>query len=373
MNNTETKQRRKWTPDTIMACALEFQYRGEFINKFPSAYNAAKKLGILDKIFEHMEWKGSRFFRHLYICTFSDGSVYIGLSYDPRLRFKQHLNDKRLIIYKKSKELNEIPTLKILTDKPLPKGDAAEMERKLIREYVDRGIHVLNDTTRPAGQLGAGDIIYTEEYLREYASRFKTRRELQIENVNIYSIIIQRKLYHLFDHMEWRGNTKYDIEDIKNRVNKYKRIKDLKENDINVYRYLCQNNLLKELTSHMIRLRDDKKYTYEELKEVALKYNKIKDFMNNDHKMFRKSYRHPRYDDIVSHIPGRTGKPRVIKIVETPKIYMRYTDDLIEKIIRENNIKTAYGKEGLRKFNLSLFRNLKRTNRLKDYFPDVNE
>ena len=80
-----------------------------------------------------MTYLGSREKRFVYLYTFPNNSVYIGLTYDHKKRNDSHFVSGRVFDYMKLTGL--IPKYELLTPEPIPTDDAVKMEIKLIEEY----------------------------------------------------------------------------------------------------------------------------------------------------------------------------------------------------------------------------------------------
>lgn len=412
----------KWTKEAIIAEAKKYKSRSEFQRKNGSAYNKAKELGIENETCAHMEWLGHRFSRFVYVCKFSNNVIYVGLSYDPKERFAQHLREQKSAVYRHMIETNEKPELIYLTKTPIPKDEALEMENAAIQKYISEGFTVLNDTSRKAGQLGVAAPFYSDEMLRAYALKFKNRNELRKDNKNIYNLIYRRKLNDCFDHMEWIGNTTYSKEEVKKLMSQYKTIVELRQKNPKVWGFINRNHLQDEMFENL-REKDNKKYSFEELLEISSKYKTLKEFKNADKKMFSRVNKSPDYFRLTAHMIKRSSKkPTLIKkrilrvwtedevtalikmhnenctykemcksfkgktkyqiqnkinnLLDNgeiePNKHTRfvYTEEMVKDYIEKNNIKYRFGFNGLRKMNMTAYSFLKRHNLFEKYLPE---
>jgi predicted GIY-YIG superfamily endonuclease len=412
----------KWTKEAIIAEAKKYKSRSEFQRKNGSAYNKAKELGIEKEACAHMEWLGHRFSRFVYVCKFSNNVIYVGLSYDPKERFAQHLREQKSAVYRHMIETNEKPELVYLTKTPIPKDEALEMENATLQKYISEGFTVLNDTSRKAGQLGVAAPFYSDEMLRAYALKFKSRNELRKDNKNIYNLILRRKLNDSFDHMEWQGNTTYNKEEVKELIAQYKTIVELRQKNPRVWGYINRNGLQDEMFGNL-REKDTKKYSFEELLEISSKYKTLNEFRNTDKRMFSKVNKSPDYFRLTAHMIKRQRKEPVSVKKRIARVWTEdeiaalikmhnenytydemdkslkgktkmqiqnkinnlldngeiepnqntrfvYTEEMVKDYIEKNNIKYRYGFNGLRKMNMTAYTFLKKHNLFEKYLPE---
>lgn len=90
-----------WTNERLKEEAGKYNTKQEFIEKSGSAYQTARQKGIIDKICEHMIPMGNRNRRMLYSFEFSDKSVYVGLTYNYKIRYASHMKKSKDIIKKR--------------------------------------------------------------------------------------------------------------------------------------------------------------------------------------------------------------------------------------------------------------------------------
>ena len=121
------------TEENIRKKAKLCKNRKFFRETFPQQYRKACVMKILDSVCEHMPPARSREFRAIYAAEFSDGFVYIGLSYDLEGRWNKHMRDRRSAIYIHSKKVSLEPSFKMVHDY-VPKEIASILEG----EYKDK-------------------------------------------------------------------------------------------------------------------------------------------------------------------------------------------------------------------------------------------
>lgn len=417
-----THQPKKWTEETVRNEALKYNSRKEFSKESASAYHAARNFKILNEVCSHMEWLGHRYARHIYLCKFSDGAIYVGLSYDPNVRFRQHLNDYRSSVYKYAKEINEEPELIYITNEPIPKDDAVALEKETISKYVSMGCKVLNDTTRDAGQLGVSDVYYSDEELKVCALKFKSRKEMKKEHAHMYEAIKRRNLTHLLDHMDWLGNTTYNNDEVLEIAKKYKTRNELRKHESRIWGYINRNSLQDVMFAHMKRRGRVNPMTYDECIEITQKYTRLADFRDEMPSEYNMMVRRDDYEQLVAHmerkirkkpikykrklmvwtqedidfcaeqynlglstkeicllLPNKTSnqiRNKIHYLINNNQLEPNgtngnsYTKEIIKDYIDKNNIKYRYGKDGLRMMNIGMFWYAKRHNLFDELLPE---
>jgi len=79
-----------WTKKRVLEEAKRFSSRSEFQEKLAGACSAARREGYFEEACAHMAVKGSRYERAIYAFEFEDHSVYVGLTYDYDIRYREH-------------------------------------------------------------------------------------------------------------------------------------------------------------------------------------------------------------------------------------------------------------------------------------------
>ena len=143
-----------YTKEYCHSVALGYRTKSEFRQANEYAYTLAHKEGWLDDICDHMEVVGNMMRRKIYAFTFSDGCAYIGLSFDPYHRRKEHTKaeKKKSAVYKHIEETGASYEFKILTDW-LDIDVVGKMEDDYIKKYAAAGWKMLNRVK--GGSLGA--------------------------------------------------------------------------------------------------------------------------------------------------------------------------------------------------------------------------
>jgi predicted GIY-YIG superfamily endonuclease len=169
-----------WTKDMCHKEALRYSSRLQFQKESASAYKFARKKQWLNEICSHMQRRGNLFNRYIYIFEFSDKSVYIGLTYDTKVRYWQHLSNKKIIIEKRKNYEEKFIVLPTL----YPAQEAAKKEIETIEMYRNQGWTILNKYA--GGGLGRSAWIWTEEKILEEVKKYKTRNEFLLKSAGAY-------------------------------------------------------------------------------------------------------------------------------------------------------------------------------------------
>lgn len=136
--------------------------------------------------FNHMTRLGHKHLRSVYIIKYKK-QIYIGLSCDPKRRFRQHKRAKNKVaaIIKLGARLRIVKSL-------LSNSEAIEFESKLVKEYTTRGYEVMN--IAKAGSLGAPADMIPDSELYEAAKMCNTRSEMSRKFQSFYRLAIQRNI-----------------------------------------------------------------------------------------------------------------------------------------------------------------------------------
>lgn len=145
-----------WTKETIVEVAAQYQTRNQFYLAASGAYTAARRAGILDTVCKHMKALGNQKQRFVYLIRNRALNIgYLGLALDPHERYEQHKKSGRhASLFDSEHELVVLSPL-------LSADAAADMERKLIKQYRKDGWTLLN--RKAGGGLGGGHTIWTKE------------------------------------------------------------------------------------------------------------------------------------------------------------------------------------------------------------------
>lgn len=147
-------------------------------------YEYARRNGWLNNLCTHMvPAKTSCEFRHVYVFEFPKSkSVYIGLTFDPQRRKKEHFtNGTRSSVKDFVEKTGESYIFKVLTKKPLKVKDAQLLEHNTKVKYENKSWNILNKgkTGIGTGALGGHRVKWTKKRLHSIALKYKTKSEWQ--------------------------------------------------------------------------------------------------------------------------------------------------------------------------------------------------
>ena len=141
-------RKHKWTEEAVRIEATKYDTRWEFQKGVGSAYDAARKLGIMDELFGFV---GNGNPREVYAYEFiKSKTVYVGLTGNIKQRSMNHNNKGP--VFENRKLTGEAPKLVILTDK-IDEQAAGKEEDIYIEKYQSEGWTLLNK--HRGGHLGS--------------------------------------------------------------------------------------------------------------------------------------------------------------------------------------------------------------------------
>ena len=277
------------TNECLVEEALKYKTIKEFRLCSPNHYAIACKRKIIKEITKHMEPLGHRYSRLVYVYEFPDNHAYVGLTYNKDKRHGEHMRDGRGPVYKHMKTTGNIPEYKIISDGYVTKSEAQIIETKTHQKYLDDGWVMLNSAT--CGNLGGNEFIYSNEYLLSVALKYKNREEFRKNDRKTFSCVRNRKLNYCFDHMEWNGNTTYDLNDVIEECKKYSTRLEMREKNWGLYQWVVKHKHIDVCFSHLKQFRKRKWDTNEAI-ELCKQYTYIEDFKKEQSKAYKHLNRH---------------------------------------------------------------------------------
>lgn len=250
------KNKRKpkgyWTKERCIEEALKYKTRTIFQHISKSAYDASFRNKWLDECCEHMEILGNNYKRAIYGIFFDDKSVYVGLSFNPKKRFQNHLINNQSSVYKHIKITGLNPDFKILTDF-LHKDLASKKEGFFVRKFNKEGWLILNKSE--TGNLGGGTTKWTKECCHQEALKYKSKYEFKLKHPSAYKASLNGKwINDITTHMTcgikpinfWNNKENCLLE-----AKKYEYRSEFKSNNSPAYKACCKNKWLNECCGHM--------------------------------------------------------------------------------------------------------------------------
>ena len=173
-----------WTKESCVAEIRKHKTVTDLLNNNMGAYLYARKHGFWEQESLRMEKRGSLRFRKIYVFEFEDGYAYVGLSYNPKKREKDHLRDIDSAVYIHLHETHCPYVFKELSDF-LERKIASEKEEEFKQLYKRNGWVMLN--RMKCGGLGAlGSIKYSKEQIRGIASKYDCRSDFNKNDKGAY-------------------------------------------------------------------------------------------------------------------------------------------------------------------------------------------
>jgi len=169
-------EKEYWTKEQCKNEALKYNSRTEYNLKCVSSYSKAWQNGWLDEICQHMELKGNKYKRCIYVYEFTNDNVaYIGLTYNFEQRHQQHL--KKGPVYSHIKNNNSLYKHIKLTDY-LDVKISRIKEKFYINKYKDDGWKLLNNSI--GGAIGGGIRKWTKNKCVIDAKKYNTKKEYRL-------------------------------------------------------------------------------------------------------------------------------------------------------------------------------------------------
>ena len=243
-----------WTKEKCRIAALEFKTRTEFQDGSPSAYNRAREDGFLEEICDHMRAPGGEHKRALYAYEFADKSVYVGLTFNYTQRHSQHLMDTRKRLHKK---LASIGYKLARPNVWMRKEEARLAEQQLVEQYRARGWRILNRVT--AGQLGGTVRKWFKNTCAREARKYATRVEFIKGSSGAYDAAMSNGwLDEVCAHMKRQRVRKWTKAMLIAEAQKYTTLKGFRKQVPSAYGVVCKKGWLDEICG---RLRKHNEWT----------------------------------------------------------------------------------------------------------------
>lgn len=205
-------------------------------------------------------WINKRFYedfksikRIIYVYEFPNNVAYIGLTNWPERRDNQHRskNIKSKSAVRDYSMLNniEIPEMKTLEDN-LTIVESQRAEQKWMDLYIQNGWTLINKVK--AGSIGAQPSVkYTEEFIIEESKKYKNMQEMREKDRPCYNNMMKLNIKHIcFPNSKFIDaiNKPYDYTEdfIKEIISKYKTKRELRKNEARIYHWLYKHGRLYE-------------------------------------------------------------------------------------------------------------------------------
>jgi predicted GIY-YIG superfamily endonuclease len=269
--------RKYWDEKSVRKEASKYTSKSEFQKGSGSAYDKAKKLGIIDDL--GFQILGSKYKRMIYAFIFTkNNAVYVGLTYNQERRKKQHFkvdneNGRASAVKIFRDETGETPEMIKLTDY-LPKEEAVLKENEFVEYYRSLGYKILNRTK--TGALGGNVLKWTEDNIHKEASKYKSKSEFQNGSIGAYGAALR---LGIIDDLGFTNLHKsWDEDSVRKEATKYNNKSEFKKGSVGAYEAAVRLGIINDL-GFVPKIRDVK-WDEESLRQEASKYKTKSDFQN---------------------------------------------------------------------------------------------
>lgn len=211
-------------------------------------YTYAHKMGWLDELCKDMNQNGNRKKRCIYVATFPDNHAYVGLTYNTKKRWRDHLRDEESSVLLHIKETGLKPTFTKLTDF-MPAEEAKIKEGVYKEKYEKQGWIMLNRAN--TGALG-GNNGYSKNEVIEKASKYDNLTDFRLNDAGYYEAGYRSDYW---DEIRLLCNAKTHLgytEDDCRRISKpYKELKVFMKEKSAVYHAAIRLGIKNEICEHM--------------------------------------------------------------------------------------------------------------------------
>ena len=276
--------------------ALNCSTKKEFFEKYKREYNNAYKYtknhdhDFLDNITSHMKAIGNRYKRCIYVIYYPEiNSVYIGLTYNIKIREEKHINGNQ--ITSKLIAQGYEYSIKRLTDY-ISIEKAIEKEIYFIKEYKKK-FKVLNISK--GGGLGGKPFKLKDKELISLALKYDSYSEFY-KNKKLYNNILRRKLLtevkrnyikNLKYNKKRKRKRKWNKDKLIRESKKHASYKDLIKNNKPLYFVIVRHKMVKEIRKLFnLTYIPRKNRTNEEIYEIAKEYSSYSNFRKENPKVY---------------------------------------------------------------------------------------
>jgi hypothetical protein len=330
--------------DTIKKCkteALNYKTRSELSIECPILYKIILKNDWSNVCFSHMKKLINIKKRFIYVFEFKETNhAYVGLTCNIERRKNAHLGLEtqygkvKSNVYKHMIEHNIQPVFKIITKRPVKEENAENAENKWIKYYKDNGWLMLN--IAKAGSLGSRRR-RTIDYYLDIKNKCTTLSEFmkKISPHDRHTLKGDGLWDELIDGLNVDFNiwTKDKVYQESHNYKGWLRSKLQKEAS-GYYKALLRYNLMDDLFPIKEEL------SYEECKEIALKYDIYREFRNKEKKVWSKC-RVNKWVELTQHMKKNV---RLNGTLSSKPVKSKYTLEICKELSKDCETISEFGK-----------------------------
>ena len=288
-----------WSKKRVFEEAKRHHSRTIFQKRAGGAYTVAFRGGYLDKVCAHMETVGNRYKRAIYAFEFEDHSVYIGLTFNYDVRYREHFTQDKQV----GRKLKTTPAKFIRFNKWLSLDEAGKAEAETIEDYRRRGWTILNKM-KPGG-VGSRPEKWPYEEVKKILGRYKTVKGFKTANLSAY-VVAHRKGWwpKLSRHMKRSiEHGKWTLKAVRMESLQYSNRRDFGKGAPGAYDKARKSGWLDAVCRHMERLVKPVNYwTYETVAKEAGKYKTRSHFQKCSGGAYQKAFRQGWLDKVCAHM-----------------------------------------------------------------------
>lgn len=231
--------RDRISKENCKEAAKKCKSRTEFQKTYKSEWASARRNGWLDEICSHMERKGNKFQKHIYCIFFDDETAYVGLTYDLRARYLNHLRKSSF-----KDKFNRFNWHAVILHRNINFRDALVYEQIYINYLMDSDWYCLN--TMPGGSLGGTHFKWTEEKLFVEAKKYQTRTEFNRKSSGAYSAawklgLLDKVCKHMDRRKDFLDMIRHNKSKCMEVAKEYKNLTELQRADYSLWKVVKDN------------------------------------------------------------------------------------------------------------------------------------
>jgi len=293
--------------------ALKYSNRTEFYKNCKRGYQVSRENNWLDDICNHMERRGNRHKKCVYVCVFYDNQIYVGITYNFNERKKEHLKIHGRKISSVGKHIIEsglTPNIIKLTEY-LQKEEAILLEEKYVNKYRNENFIILNKIK--TGGIGGSEIKWNKENCIKEALKYKTRNNFRVKSAGAYDAAhrygwLNEITEHMLLYKKYNGY--WTKENCGKEALKYKNRTDFSKKSSGAYDTAHRNNWLDDVCKHMINIKKPNGYwTKERCFRESRKYNTRSEFQKKSRSAYMSAMKHKWLNEICAHM-SEIRKPK---------------------------------------------------------------